>query len=163
VIFFLTPYPPPTPHPTKNINIFFFVIVHVIETQSVIYAIPFFSVWLDDHWDVRYIRQCAIDGVVGMYDGRICEERYGSYNVRMRYCHCDNQDGCNSAPTLATGLHLAPLTVTLIAALVPHLLVQRWSEVVFSASVLLSVILCFFLCNQKCQNCLSPLNSILLL
>lgn len=81
------------------------------------------EVWLDDHWDVRYIRQCAQDGIVGMYDGRVCMERYGSYNVRMRYCHCDNQDGCNSATKAAS--QYVPVLVTLLAVLVPYVLVQR--------------------------------------
>ena len=77
---------------------------------------------------MRYIRQCAADGVIGMYQGRICEERYGSYDVRMRYCHCDNQDGCNSAPSIiaASGFgRLLPLGMTLIGAMVPYVLVQR--------------------------------------
>ncbi|KAK7111864.1 UPAR/Ly6 domain-containing protein crok-like [Littorina saxatilis] len=86
------------------------------------------EVWLDDHWDVRYIRQCALNGTVGERHGRVCQERYGSYNVRMRYCHCDNQDGCNSAPAVLStsgfGMIL-PFLVTLIAALMPNVLVQR--------------------------------------
>lgn len=99
-----------------------------------------FPVWLDDHWDVRYIRQCALNGTVGMYDGRICQERYGSYNVRMRYCHCDNQDGCNSAPaTVSRFSQFLPYLVTLIAALMPYVLVQRWC----SEPVLLSIQLPF--------------------
>ncbi|XP_076442975.1 UPAR/Ly6 domain-containing protein crok-like [Babylonia areolata] len=86
------------------------------------------EVWLDDHWDVRYIRQCAADGVIGDRQGRHCQERYGSYNVRMRYCHCDNQDGCNSAPALmpSGGFHqFLPLVVTLIASFMPYILTWR--------------------------------------
>ena len=104
------------------------------------YIIISFPVWLDDHWDVRYIRQCALNGTVGMYDGRICQERYGSNNVRMRYCHCDNQDGCNSAPaTVSWFSQFLPFLVTLIAALMPYVLVQRWC----SGPVLLSIQLPF--------------------
>ncbi|KAK7506375.1 hypothetical protein BaRGS_00002487 [Batillaria attramentaria] len=85
------------------------------------------EVWLDDHWDVRYIRQCAGDGEIGAYEGRICQERYGSYNVRMRYCHCDNQDGCNSAPSIVTrgSGHFWSWIVTLAAALIPFVFVRR--------------------------------------
>ncbi|XP_025098973.1 uncharacterized protein LOC112566812 [Pomacea canaliculata] len=87
------------------------------------------EVWIDDHWDVRYIRQCAKDGTIGPYQGRICQERYGSYNVRMRYCHCDNQDGCNSALStkMTPGSHqLMLLMLTFFLALsLPHMLILR--------------------------------------
>ncbi|KAL8573168.1 hypothetical protein ACOMHN_036153 [Nucella lapillus] len=86
------------------------------------------EVWLEDHWDIRYVRQCALGGNIGMQQGRFCQERYGSYNVRMRYCHCDNQDGCNSAPALmsmGSFKPLLPLVVALIAACMPHILTQR--------------------------------------
>lgn len=58
------------------------------------------EVWIDDHWDVRYVRQCAKQGKIGQREGRECQEIYGTYNIRVRQCHCDNQDGCNSAPKL---------------------------------------------------------------
>lgn len=73
------------------------------------------EVWLEDHWDVRYIRQCAKGGEVGAREGRECQEVYGTYNIRVRHCHCDNQDGCNSAykpiPHLSYAL---PVLLTLL-------------------------------------------------
>ena len=67
--------------------------------------------------------------------GRICKERYGSNNVRMRYCHCDNQDGCNSAPALLTssrglsGQTLTLAAVTLLAVAVPEVMLLVGQEV----------------------------------
>ena len=72
--------------------------------------------WLEDHWDVRYIRQCAKEGVVGAREGRECEEIYGTYNIRVRHCHCDNQDGCNSAHALAVPrlAYFLPVLLTIL-------------------------------------------------
>ncbi|XP_025114325.1 uncharacterized protein LOC112576234 [Pomacea canaliculata] len=81
------------------------------------------EVWVEDHWDVRYIRQCAGSGEIGPYDGRVCQERYGSYNVRMRYCHCDNQDGCNAAPPALTPATTQYLLLLLTSAAL-HVLVN---------------------------------------
>ncbi|XP_076468123.1 UPAR/Ly6 domain-containing protein crok-like [Babylonia areolata] len=73
--------------------------------------------WFNDHWDIRYIRQCAgDDSYVGPMQGKVCLERYGTYNVRIRYCHCDNQDGCNSAPVV-TSWNMAGIGRTLALAL----------------------------------------------
>merc|ERR1712178_149563 len=58
--------------------------------------------YYDGKWDVRYIRQCALQGEVGPDEGRWCKERLGQYNVRVKYCHCDNKDGCNSATNIDT-------------------------------------------------------------
>ncbi|ELU06131.1 hypothetical protein CAPTEDRAFT_181564 [Capitella teleta] len=55
--------------------------------------------YYDGVWDVRYIRQCAQRGEVGPEEGRWCKERSGTYRVKVKYCHCDNKDGCNSAPS----------------------------------------------------------------
>ncbi|RUS89798.1 hypothetical protein EGW08_002410 [Elysia chlorotica] len=80
------------------------------------------EVWIDDHWDVRYIRQCAIAGEVGRREGRECDEIYGTYNIRVRQCHCDNQDGCNSAPTLNTSLSiLLPFLLSLLLYFRPYM------------------------------------------
>lgn len=54
----------------------------------------------DGHWDVRYIRQCAILGEVGPAEGRWCKERTGTWRVKTKYCHCDNKDGCNTASNI---------------------------------------------------------------
>jgi len=56
--------------------------------------------YYDGHWDIRYIRQCARYGEVGPYEGRWCEERSGNFRVKVKVCHCDNKDGCNSASQL---------------------------------------------------------------
>ena len=47
-------------------------------------------------WDIRYIRQCATRGEVGPNEGLWCKERVGTYRVKVKYCHCDNKDGCNT-------------------------------------------------------------------
>ncbi|XP_064601342.1 UPAR/Ly6 domain-containing protein crok-like [Liolophura sinensis] len=60
------------------------------------------EMWIEDHWDIRYIRQCASIGDIGDYEGRQCKERAGTYKVKVRYCHCDNQDGCNTASALSS-------------------------------------------------------------
>uniref|UniRef100_A0A0B6Y199 Protein sleepless n=1 Tax=Arion vulgaris TaxID=1028688 RepID=A0A0B6Y199_9EUPU len=76
------------------------------------------EVWLEDHWDVRYIRQCAAGGDIGAYEGRVCDEIYGTYNIRVRHCHCDNQDGCNSAREQIATISLAlPVLLTFIITL----------------------------------------------
>lgn len=50
----------------------------------------------DNEWEVRYIRQCAQGGLIGD-DDRPCKDRIGTSGVKMRYCHCKNIDGCNTA------------------------------------------------------------------
>ena len=52
---------------------------------------------MEDKWDVRYIRQCAKTGEVGDDEGRVCKDRAGTYKVKVKYCHCNNQEGCNGA------------------------------------------------------------------
>jgi len=56
--------------------------------------------YYDGHWDVRYIRQCAKYGQVGPAEGRWCQERSGNFRVKVKVCHCDNKDGCNTASQL---------------------------------------------------------------
>lgn len=58
------------------------------------------EVYYDGEWDVRYIRQCAPSGEVGGDEGRECIERTGTKKVKVRYCHCDQQDGCNGAESV---------------------------------------------------------------
>jgi len=80
---------------------------------SLQYIISSISVYYNDEWNVRYIRQCAPSGEVGDDEGRQCKERTGTYRVKMRYCHCDNQPGCNGAGTLSLpmiGMILPALT-----------------------------------------------------
>ncbi|CAI9722884.1 Hypothetical predicted protein [Octopus vulgaris] len=55
------------------------------------------TVKIDDKWQARYIRQCAKDGEIGAREGRECKDRIGTNGIKMRYCHCNNMDGCNSA------------------------------------------------------------------
>ncbi|XP_005097299.2 uncharacterized protein LOC101860891 [Aplysia californica] len=73
------------------------------------------EVWLEDHWDVRYIRQCAQEGEIGRREGRECQEIYGTYNIRVRHCHCNNQDGCNNAHKPTSHLSYAlPVLLTVL-------------------------------------------------
>ena len=62
--------------------------------------IYFVSAYYDGRWDIRYIRQCATLGEVGPDEGRWCKERIGTFRVKVKYCHCDNKDGCNTASSL---------------------------------------------------------------
>ncbi|XP_074649471.1 UPAR/Ly6 domain-containing protein crok-like [Tubulanus polymorphus] len=66
-------------------------------------------------WNVRIVRQCAYHGEPGADEGRVCKERVGTYRVRVRYCHCNNKDGCNTA-TGAKISYAALLPVLLITA-----------------------------------------------
>ncbi|XP_067673191.1 UPAR/Ly6 domain-containing protein crok-like [Haliotis asinina] len=77
------------------------------------------EVYYDGSWEVRYVRQCASAGEIGMYEGRVCQERLGTYRVKMRYCHCDNQDGCNSGAALTT---LTPVIVGIFVTLFQYVL-----------------------------------------
>ncbi|XP_041362546.1 uncharacterized protein LOC121378441 [Gigantopelta aegis] len=65
--------------------------------------------YYDGKWETRYIRQCAVGGVIGPREGRVCTDRFGTYQVLMRYCHCDNQDGCNGGGSMSA---ILPLTLT---------------------------------------------------
>jgi len=49
--------------------------------------------------------------VVGDDEGRQCKERTGTYRLKVKYCHCNNQAGCNgaSAVKLPMMLGLLPL------------------------------------------------------
>ena len=68
-------------------------------------------------WDVRYIRQCAMRGEVGPDEGRWCKERTGTFQVNVKYCHCDNKDGCNSAPSIQNCRYLLLLPIALLTLL----------------------------------------------
>ena len=71
----------------------------------------YISVYYNDEWNIRYLRQCAPQGVVGDHEGRQCMERTGTYRVKMRYCHCDNQDGCNGAGSVHISITMILLAV----------------------------------------------------
>lgn len=78
------------------------------------------TVYYNDEWQLRYIRQCAASGEVGGDEGRRCMERTGTYKVKVRICHCDNQEGCNSA----VGFH--GNIKTLLLPLIAILLTKFW-------------------------------------
>ncbi|GAB1598798.1 uncharacterized protein LOC115211975 [Argonauta hians] len=61
---------------------------------------------IKDEWQSRYIRQCAIEGEIGAREGRECKDRIGTNGIKMTYCHCNNQDGCNTAVSLNVPLVL---------------------------------------------------------
>ncbi|XP_062598904.1 uncharacterized protein LOC134260350 [Saccostrea cucullata] len=69
------------------------------------------EVYYNDEWNVRYIRQCAPSGEIGDDEGRVCKERTGTYRVKMKYCHCGNQKGCNSATSIQLSLLMMLLPV----------------------------------------------------
>ncbi|XP_060071693.1 uncharacterized protein LOC132551557 [Ylistrum balloti] len=73
------------------------------------------EVYYNDDWNVRYIRQCARSGEVGGDEGRQCKDRTGTYRVKVRYCHCNNQEGCNGASNIKvpTLLLAVPLLTSL--------------------------------------------------
>lgn len=99
------------------------------------------EVWLEDHWDVRYIRHCATNGEIGRYEGRECQEMYGTYNIRVRHCHCDNQDGCNSSPHSSSSSSLFTLlSIGVAVLLLPHV---RWILYVILAGCLVWVRISF--------------------
>ena len=70
----------------------------------ILFFLIFFPAYYDGHWDVRYIRQCALKGEVGPAEGRWCKERMGNFRVRVKVCHCDNKDGCNTASQLGANM-----------------------------------------------------------
>jgi len=71
--------------------------------------------YYDGKWDVRYIRQCAFYGEVGPAEGRWCKERMSNPRVKVKYCHCDNKDGCNTASS--TQIHLTVFLPLLFTAI----------------------------------------------
>ncbi|KAL4240151.1 hypothetical protein ACF0H5_000945 [Mactra antiquata] len=78
------------------------------------------EVYYNDEWNVRYIRQCAPSGEVGGDEGRECQERTGTYRVKMRYCHCDNQNGCNGAESVSM-----PMIMMILPALTTILMLFK--------------------------------------
>lgn len=61
------------------------------------------EVYYDDDYQVRTIRQCAVE--VGPMK---CIERTGTYRFKVFYCHCDSEN-CNSAGILSFSLALTSL------------------------------------------------------
>lgn len=71
----------------------------------------------DGDWRWRYHRECANHGEVGPFDGRLCHDRVGTFRVKVRYCHCNNKEGCNSGPHFTPSLSvtwLLPLLLTML-------------------------------------------------
>ncbi|KAK7492840.1 hypothetical protein BaRGS_00015978 [Batillaria attramentaria] len=66
------------------------------------------EIYYDDDYQVRTIRQCAVE--VGPMK---CIERTGTYRFKVFYCHCNNEDGCNGAGALSFSLVIASLSVAL--------------------------------------------------
>ena len=79
------------------------------------------SAYYDGIWDVRYIRQCATRGEVGPDEGRWCKERTGTFRVKVKYCHCDNKDGCNTASSMGDVKIWTSVTLALVTLLVSKL------------------------------------------
>lgn len=72
-------------------------------------------------WDVRYIRQCAVGPrtLVGAEAGKWCQQRVGTYRVKMRICYCDNKDGCNVA-SIQRSYILTPVLAAFTAYFCAH-------------------------------------------
>ena len=72
----------------------------------------------DGDWRWRYHRECANYGEVGPFHGRLCHDRVGTFRVKVRYCHCNNREGCNAAvSTFSSPYSLITLGCCLIIAL----------------------------------------------
>ncbi|CAH8602819.1 unnamed protein product [Schistosoma guineensis] len=71
------------------------------------------EMYLDGKWTRRYYRDCAVTGVIGAEDGRWCIDRLGTYRVKVRYCNCNNKNGCNSSTllTVSTTLYIFMFSV----------------------------------------------------
>ena len=97
--------------------------------------------YYDGYWDVRYIRQCAERGEVGPEEGRWCKERTGTFQVKVKYCHCDNKDGCNAASTFSSVTSfLTPLL--LVTFFIPWQNLLTW-YVLVCCSLLHSILVIF--------------------
>ncbi|CAD5117863.1 DgyrCDS6608 [Dimorphilus gyrociliatus] len=73
--------------------------------------------YFEGRWDIRYIRQCALLGEVGTDEGRWCKERVGTFRVKVKYCHCDNKDGCNEASRMNYNISMLGISLLLIMIL----------------------------------------------
>ncbi|KAK7113657.1 UPAR/Ly6 domain-containing protein crok-like [Littorina saxatilis] len=59
------------------------------------------EIYYDDDYQVRTIRQCALES------GPLkCIERTGTYRFKVYYCHCQG-DNCNTASSLTLSVTLA--------------------------------------------------------
>lgn len=67
---------------------------------------------VNKEWEVRYIRQCAKGGLIGKDEGKVCKDRIGTSGVKMKYCHCNNIDGCNTASSWNLPVTLLVATLT---------------------------------------------------
>lgn len=47
----------------------------------------------------RYIRTCGFL----LEDREDCYRKAGTFNAQIEYCHCKDQPGCNSAPSVTSG------------------------------------------------------------
>lgn len=66
--------------------------------------------------DTRIVRTCATAG----RPERGCIDRTGTSKIKLRYCECDNGDGCNAADRM-TSHHIMTSLVLLIVAAITRL------------------------------------------
>ncbi|CAL8082639.1 unnamed protein product [Calicophoron daubneyi] len=59
------------------------------------------EMYLNGIWTRRYVRSCAVTGEIGWEDGRWCKDYLGVYRVKVRYCNCNNKNGCNGTSLLS--------------------------------------------------------------
>ncbi|VDN31663.1 unnamed protein product [Dibothriocephalus latus] len=66
---------------------------------------------MDNHWERRIERACAVNGTIGPEGGRWGQTVAGTLRVLMRLNYCNNKQGCNPAPR---SIAQACLIITLI-------------------------------------------------
>ncbi|KAK4468696.1 hypothetical protein MN116_007877 [Schistosoma mekongi] len=73
------------------------------------------EMYLYGRWTRRYFRDCAVTGVIGAEDGRWCTDRSGTSRVKVRYCNCNNKNGCNSSiiASISTTIYIFMLFIFL--------------------------------------------------
>ncbi|KER29576.1 hypothetical protein T265_03783 [Opisthorchis viverrini] len=86
------------------------------------------EMYLDGKWTRRYYRDCAVTGVIGLEDGRWCLDRKGVYRVKVRYCNCNNKNGCNGTKRYAPHNSFF-LIMCVISCLLVDVLMRIWVDV----------------------------------
>lgn len=98
----------------KNVFLSFYLkAFHIVLLTHHLFSFSI-SVYYNDEWQLRYVRQCAPSGIVGGDEGRRCLEKTGTYKVKVRICHCDNQEGCNGASNIHSNIHVILLPLMTI-------------------------------------------------
>ncbi|KAA0186836.1 Cadmium metallothionein (MT-Cd) (Cd-MT) [Fasciolopsis buskii] len=78
------------------------------------------EMYIDGLWVRRYYRDCAVTGEIGLEDGRWCLDRSGVYRVKVRYCNCNNKNGCNLSNSVTVSSSLLLIMQLFLLALHDH-------------------------------------------